>query len=129
MSSKSKMEEDGRWSFSRRYHEDAIQDKCKKKVGEVSTTFEGYGRGRLRYKICNQGNVNVYLDKQELDSGTSDPSTGIFTIDFDFEPVSKLKIKEDDIAMVDIVSLDLGCRGMSTALHQSNSLSMNKVQF
>ena len=118
MSSKSQMQEGGKWRFSRIYREDGIQDKCKKKVGEVSTTFEGYGKARLRYKICDQGNVNVYLDEQELDSETSDPSTGIFTIDFEFTPASKLKIEEDDIAMVDLISLDLGCRGMSKKLHQ-----------
>ena len=112
LSSKKEMEEGNKWSFSRSYSEDGIQNKCQKKIGEVSTTFEGYGKARLRYRPCEEGgNVQVYIDNEEH-KGKTDENTGIQTVDFDFNSFTTLKIEEGDNSMVNIISLDLGCRGI-----------------
>ena len=112
LSSKQEMEEGNKWSFSRSYSEDGIQNKCQKKIGEVSTTFEGYGKARLRYRPCEEGgNVQVYIDNEEH-KGKTDENTGIQTVDFDFNSFTTLKIKEGGNSMVNIISLDLGCRGI-----------------
>ena len=111
------MEMDNKWIFSQRYSTDGITNKCSEKLGDVSTTFEGYGKARLRYRLCeSQGNVQVYLDNESCTSveectSITDDATGIATVDFEFNPFTTLKIAEVGDAMVDIVSLDLGCRG------------------
>ena len=106
------MQEDNKWSFRRSPSEDGIQNKCQHKIGEVSTTFEGYGKARLRFRPCEDGgNVKVYIDKEEFQSNT-DQSTGIQTVDFKFNSFTTLKIVEVGNSMVNIISLDLGCRGI-----------------
>ena len=110
------MEKDSRWTFNNGYQDDGITTKCSKKIGDVSTTFEGYGKARLRYKICNEGSVKVSLERdgkvQEWKSeDTLDATTGTHTVDFDFNPYSQLKIAEEGVAMVHIISLELGCKG------------------
>ena len=110
------MEKDSKWTFNNGYRDDGITNMCSKKIGDVSTTFEGYGKARLRYKICNEGSVKVSLERdgvrEEWKSGdTLDASTGIYTVDFDFNPYSQLKIAEEGVAIVNILSLELGCKG------------------
>ena len=106
------MEAGNKWSFSPSYFEDGIQKKCQHKIGEVSTTFEGYGKARLRYRLCKEGgNVQVYVDDKEIPSKT-DENTDIQTVDFEFNSFTTLKIKEGGNSMVNIISLDLGCRGI-----------------
>ena len=110
------MEKDSRWTFNNGYRDDGITTKCSKKIGDVSTTFEGYGKARLRYKICNEGSVKVSLERDGVpeewkSEDTLDATTGIHTVDFDFNPYSQLKIEEEGVAMVHIISLELGCKG------------------
>ena len=103
LSSKQEMQEDNKWSFRRSPSEDGIQEKCQHKIGEVSTTFEGYGKARLRFRPCEDGgSVKVYIDKEEYQSKT-DQSTGIQTVDFEFNSFTTLKIREVGKSMVNIM--------------------------
>ena len=83
---------------------------AKKKMGNIQTTFTGYGTGILQYGGCGKGRVEVYLNDERIDFIGADESSKL--VEFHFSPHSRLELKEmEDESVIDVISLQLGCRG------------------
>ena len=108
--SKDTMLQQDKWVFDANYLDDPFSNKCAKKMGSISTQFDGYGVGKLVYGGCGKGRVDVYLNGAELDHIDTDQTSKI--VEFHFSPFTKLELKETDTAsVIDLISLEVGPRG------------------
>ena len=109
MGTKDSMTIQGKWKFDPTSSDDAYATRCGKKIGSISTQFEGYGVGKLMYGNCGKGRVDVRLNTEFIDYIEAD--TPYKTINFHFAPFDKLVLEERTEAVIDLVSLDVGPRG------------------
>ena len=105
------MEQNG-WYFDPNYPVQELS--CSSKIGEVTAQFQGFGFGQLTYRSCNGGKIEVFVNDvllTTIDIGIAG-YIELLKVEFDFTPYTKLKIKEiDDKSILNLRSLDLGCRG------------------
>ena len=104
------MSEDDKWIFDANFDGDPFEARCTKKMGNIHTTFGGYGTGILVYGGCGKGRVDVYLNDERIDF--IDGAETSKRLEFHFSPHSKLELREtEDESVVDLISLQVGCRG------------------
>ena len=76
-------------------------------TGSISTTFDVKGHAMLDFGNCwSSGTVYVYLDGNVIASAPQD--TPSKTVEFDFNIGSILKITEENVAIIQFNSLNIG---------------------
>ena len=76
-------------------------------IGSISTTFDIKGQAMLDFGNCwSSGTVYVYLDGNVIASAPQD--TPRKTVEFDFNIGSILKITEENVAIIQFNSLNMG---------------------
>ena len=104
------MSEQDKWMFNANFQGDPFKARCTKKMGDIQTTFGGYGTGILKYGGCGKGRVEVHLNDERIDF--IDGNEASKRVEFHFSPHSKLELREtEDESVIDLISLQVGCRG------------------
>ena len=107
------MKEVGNWKFDAKYSDDPFAERCSKKMGRISTQFQGYGVGKLMYGNCGKGKVEVRLNGKKVEGSLINKNTPLKTLEFHFAPFDKLELVEkDDDSVLDLISLNVGPRGI-----------------
>ena len=75
-------------------------------VGSIVTTLNGTGRARLDFGNCHTaGTVKAFLDGQEI--GSADTLIPHKVVEFNFNPGSRLRMSEYDVAVIQFNNLEI----------------------
>ena len=118
------MSEQDKWIFDANFQGDPFTSRCSNKMGNIHTTFAGYGTAILEYGGCGKGRVEVHLNDVRIDF--IDGAETSKRLEFHFSPHSTLELREtEDESIIDLISLEVGCRG--TLHYQIICLVISKI--
>ena len=84
-------------------------------IGSVTAIFAGSGKATLNFGNCYaSGRVVVYLNEKDI--GHADANTPKQEITFDYSKGDNLTIKEENMAIIKLNSLNLSCADSKYAM-------------